>query len=528
MARNVTCGQATMALLEAYGIDTVFGIPGVHTLEFYRGLSLTRLRHIQPRHEQGAGFMADGYARVSGRPAVCLLITGPGLTNAATAIGQAFSDSQPMIVVTAVRATRDLGAGRNTLHEITDQSAAIAPLVAFSTTALTADHVPEAVGRAYTRFATTRPRPVHIEVPLDVLDAPATFAADPRTVGRPPAPAADEVERAARLLAKAKRPVMILGGGAADCGPAARALAERVGAAVIPTIAGKGAVSDEHPLNLGAVLPAKVAQEFLRQADVVLAVGTELAETDHWSGRLRFGGKLIRIDIDADTLVRDYPPEVAILADAGQALAAIAEALGPARKDARGFLNGQGLAATREAILAGPNPVVSPKAGRKHIALLGALREAVPEDGVVFSDTTQIAYTGNTYYPCWRPRTWFHPVGYCTLGFAMPAALGGKLAAPDRPMVALTGDGGFMFTMAELATAVQNKLAVPIVVWNNDGYGEIRDDARNPDFVAMAKSFGARAARPTSLEGFKAALRKAFKADGPTLIEVREDAAYLP
>ncbi|MGH6719302.1 MAG: 5-guanidino-2-oxopentanoate decarboxylase [Alphaproteobacteria bacterium] len=540
-SRNLTCGQATMALLEAYGADTVFGIPGVDTRELYRGLAATGLRHVQPRHEQGAGFMADGYARVSGRPAVCLLITGPGLTNAATAIGQAYSDSVPMIVVTTVQATADLGAGRNKLHEITRQSDAIAPLTAFSTTALAPGHVAEAIARAYTRFATTRPRPVHLELPLDVLVAPATFAAEPRTIARPPAPDAAEVDRAARLLAKAKRPVMIMGGGAADCGPTARALAERVGAAIIPTIAGKGAVREDHPLCLGAVLPVRPAREFLRQADVVVAVGTEMSETDHWTDRLQLDGKLIRIDLDADSLVRDYPPDVAILADAGAALGAIVKALGPSKAgESRGYANRHGLTAARKSIAAGPNVVMTSNAGRKHIALLKALREAVPEDGIVFSDATQIAYTGNTYYPCWRPRTWFHPVGYCTLGFAMPAALGGKLAAPDRPVVALSGDGGFLFTVAELGTAVEQRLPVPIVLWNNDGYGEIRDNMigqgipaigvspRNPDYVALAKAFGARAVRPTSMTGFQAALRKAFKADGPTLIEVHQDSAFLP
>lgn len=190
--------------------------------------------------------------------------------------------------------------------------------------------------------------------------------------------------------------------------------------------------------------------------------------------------------------------------------------------------------------MAAPNVVMMSKAGAKQKAVLRALREAMPADGVVFSDATQIAYTGNTWYPCYKPRTWFHPVGYCTLGFAMPAAFGGKLAAPDRPVVALSGDGGFMFTVAELATAVEYKIPVPIVLWNNDGYGEIRDNMdakgiprigvspRNPDYVALAKAMGARAVRPTSLEGFKGALKKAFRADGPTLIEVRQDAAYLP
>jgi thiamine pyrophosphate-dependent acetolactate synthase large subunit-like protein len=538
MARNVSCGQATMALLEAYGADTVFGIPGVHTLEMYRGLSATNLRHVLPRHEQGAGFMADGYARVSGRPAVCLLITGPGLTNAATAVGQAFSDSVPMIVVTTVNAIADIGAGRNRLHEITRQSDTIAPLTAFSATAWAPEQVPEIVARAYTRFATTRPRPVHLEMPLDVVTKPATFRSEARHLGTPPAPDAAAIAQAVRLLAKAKRPVIIMGGGACDHGPSAQALAERIGAAIIPTIAGKGAVREDHPLCLGAVLPVKATQEFVRAADVVLAVGTELSETDIWIDRLDIGGKLIRIDIDPDTLVRDYPPDVAILADAGASLRALVAELGPVKEPAGYRANG-GLAGVRKAILDGSKAVATPKVGGRQIKALQAMREVIPDDGIVFSDATQIAYTGNTWYPCYKPRTWFHPVGYCTLGFAMPAAIGGKLAAPDRPVVALSGDGGFMFTVAELGTAVELGQPLPIVLWNNDGLAQIRDGMiergipeigvtpRNPDYLALAKAMGARAVRPTSLSGFQAALKKAFKADGPTLIEVRQDAPYL-
>ncbi|MSP83575.1 MAG: 5-guanidino-2-oxopentanoate decarboxylase [Alphaproteobacteria bacterium] len=533
MARNVTCGQATMTLLEAYGIDTVFGIPGVHTLELYRGLGLTGMRHIQPRHEQGAGFMADGYARVSGKPALCLLITGPGLMNAATPIGQAFSDSMPMLVLSSVNETENLGAGRGRLHEITRQSDAIAPLVAFSTTAMRADQVPEAVGRAFAHFASARPRPVHIEVPLDVLHQPATFKNDPRRPAGRPSPDAAAVAEATRLLAKAKRPVIICGGGVVDHGAAVAGLAERLGAAILLTTAAKGTVPHDHPLCLGSTLSLQPTHAFLAAADVIVAVGTELSETDFWIDRLPIKGKLIRIDIDAENLVRDYPPDVGILADGGATLRAISAELGPGDSADRGFP-----AAALRTVRAANDATFGPLA-RKHIKLLGALRDALPDDGHVFSDMTQIAYTANVAFPCRRPRTWAHPVGFGTLGYALPAAIGGQLAAPDRACVAVAGDGGFLFTVQDLGTAVEHKLPIAILLWNNDGLGQIRDDMirkgipqigvspTNPDYLALAKAFGAKAVRPTSLKGVKAALKKAFKADGPTLIEVRQDAPFL-
>ncbi len=534
MVRNVTCGQATMTLLESYGIDTVFGIPGVHTLEFYRGLGLTQMRHIQPRHEQGAGFMADGYARVSGKPALCLLITGPGLMNAATPIGQAFSDSVPMLVVTSVNETENLGAGRGRLHEITRQSDAIAPLTAFSTTVLRPDQVPEAVGRAFAHFAAARPRPVHIQVPLDILHQPATFKSEPRVPAGPSAPAPAAVTRAAGLLAKAKRPVIIAGGGVVDHGAALIALAERVGAAILLTTAAKGVVRVDHRLCLGSTLSLRPSHELIRGADVVVAVGTELSETDTWTDRLPIEGKLIRIDIDSDTVARDYPPDVGIVADGGAALRAIAAELGTANGAARGFATGDALAKVRAANAATFGPLA-----RKHIKVLDALRAALPDDGVVFSDMTQIAYTAIPAFESRRPRTWNHPSGFGTLGYALPAAIGGQLAAPDRACVAVAGDGGFLFTVQDLGTAVEHKLPIAILLWNNDGFGQIRDDMiqkgipqigvspTNPDYIALARAFGAKAVRPTSLDGVKAALKKAFKADGPTLIEVRQDAPFL-
>ncbi len=529
----MSCGQAAIAWLEAYGVDTVFGIPGVHTLEFYRGLAGSRIRHIGVRHEQGAGFMADGYARATGRPGVCVLITGPGVTNAATPMGQAFSDSVPMLVLSSVNATRDLGRGRGRLHEITSQQAVIAPLTAFSRTVLEPNDLGAAMADAFAVFEAARPRPVHIEIPLDVLTMPAVGAAPQRRpVARRPQPDARQVAEAARLLAAADRPLVIAGGGALEAGAALTAIIERLGAVFIPTTAAKGLVSDDHPRSLGSSLSLDATQALVAKADVILAAGTELAETDSWIDRLPLNGALIRVDIDADALARDYPAKVALHADARASLEAIVAALGPG--GAQGW-DARAIAAdAREANGRSMAPLQ-----RRHAKLLDAIRQVLPDDGIVSSDMTQIAYTGCYHYRCRRPRTWFHPLGFGTLGYGLPAAIGAKLGAPDRAVMAVAGDAGFLFTVQELGTAVECGLPLPILLWNNDALGQIADDMvrrhipeigvkpRNPDYLALARSFGCLAVAPSSLAAFKSALSSALGADRPTLIEVRQDAPYL-
>ena len=531
MTANQTCGQAAIALLEAHGVDTVFGIPGVHTLEFYRGLAGTRLRHVAVRHEQGAGFMADGYARASGRPAVCLLITGPGLTNAATAIGQAFSDSVPMLVLSSVNARDDLGKGRGRLHEITSQQAAMAPLTAFSRTIGNPAALAPAMADAFDAFAAARPRPVHLEVPLDVMletAAPAAAAAKRRG---PPPPDPAGIAAAARLIAQATRPLVIAGGGTVDCAASVQALVEKIGAPVVTTVAGQGVVPADQPLSVGATLAFRATQEAVAAADLAIVIGSELAETDYWTDRLTFGGRLLRIDIDAPTLTRDYPPTLGIQGDSGAVLAALLPRLA-ARPD-------QGTAQATAARLRAQYAASLGPLSRRHAKVLDALRRALPADGIVATDMTQIAYTANHYFPCSRPRCWFHPNGYGTLGYALPAAIGAKLAAPDRAVVALAGDAGLLFTIQELGTAVELGLPMAVLLWNNDALGQIAGDMvargippigvrqRNPDFLALARAFGCRAERPDSLAALERALTAAFAADGPTLIEVRQDSAFL-
>lgn len=531
MSANLTCGQAAIALLEAYGVDTVFGIPGVHTLDFYRGLAGSRIRHVAVRHEQGAGFMADGYARASGRPGVCLVITGPGVTNVATAVGQAYSDSVPMLVLSSVNAMDDLGKGRGRLHEITSQQAVMAPLTAFSRTIREAAELPQAMAQAFAVFDSARPRPVHIEIPLDLLGGPAAPAPNGRSRTAPPQPASEMIAAAAAEIAGARSPLIIAGGGTVARGEAVQALAERIGAPVVLTTAAKGVLPDTHPLCLGATLSLTPTQALIEAADLVIAAGTELAETDSWVDRLPIRRKLVRIDIDPGNLTRDYAPTVAIHGDAGSTLAALLAALEAGRPAGDPRATVARLRAEHRASL-GPLQ-------RKHAAVLDALRRALPEDGVVASDMTQIAYTGCYYFPCTRPRCWFHPLGFGTLGFALPAAIGAKLATPERAVVALAGDAGFLFTVQELATAAELELPIAILLWNNDALGQIAWDMvergipeigvkpRNPDYLMLARSFGCHALRPAGLAELEAALRNAFAADRPTLIEVREDAAFL-
>lgn len=534
MSEVMSCGSKLMHLLRAYDIDTLFGMPGVHTLEAYRGMNAAGIRHIGVRHEQGAGFMADGYARVSGKPGVCLVISGPGVTNAATPLGQAYSDSVPVLMLTSVGATSDHGMGRGRLHEVTDQSRITEPLTAFSVIANDPLQVREYVARAFALFESERPRPVHISIPLDVFKLSDDQPVQRQRIRQRLAADLGAVAEATALLKAGKRPLIIAGGGSAGAAAALLALVELTGAVVVPTIAGKGVLADNHPRALEATLDREATQALIASADVVLCVGTELAEPDIWlQGNLPMGGPMIRIDIDAATLVRDYDTAVALQADASLALQAIVEQL---RAD--GF-SGTGISTAEVASVRAAERAALRPIEQQHIKVLEALRAAMPADGIVFADMTQLAYTGYAFYPCEQPRQWFFPAGYGTLGYALPAAIGGKLAAPERAVMVIVGDGGFQFTLQELGTAVEQRLPMAIILWNNDSLAQIRDgmlsrdiptigvNQHNPDFLKLAEAYGCLTARPDSLAALQQAVRDAHEAQLPTVIEVRESAAFL-
>lgn len=527
-----TCGEVLPKLLEAYGIDTVFGIPGVHTVELYRGLPATGLRHITPRHEQGAGFMADGYARTAGKPAACFIISGPGMTNIATAMGQAYADSIPMLVISSVNNSHELGLGEGRLHELPDQRALVRGVSVFSHSVLRPAELPAVLARAFAVFDSARPGPVHIELPLDVITASgdALSCVAHKTRSRP-GPDPDAIAAAAELLKTAKSPFVVLGGGTQDAAPIARELVDHLGAMTAVTINAKGVLSPNHPLSVGCTLPERPVLDALQAADVVLAIGTELSETDTllFTSQLKLTGKVIRIDIEAEQLTRNALPDVGICSDAGLAMRALIDALDAPVTDQTEVRNR--IAAMRVE-LAG---LLLP-AYRIHHRFLDAVADALP-GVIVVGDSTQPVYGGNLSYEPAGPRSYFNSsTGYGTLGYGLPAALGAKLACPDRPVIALIGDGGIQFTIGELATAVELALPVPIVIWNNQGYGEIKHymttrgipeigvDIYTPDFLTIGRGFGCEAVRVSGYEHLRNALRKADSADGPTILEI-DDAA---
>jgi 5-guanidino-2-oxopentanoate decarboxylase len=523
MPRSI--GRYVVELLTANGIDTVFGIPGVHNLELYRGLAASDICHVLVRHEQGAGFAADGYARITGRAAAAFTISGPGLTNILTAAAQAYSDSIPMLVVATTPVRASLGHQWGVLHELRSQEALAGWVFGVARSAATAEDVRDHLRVCFRSLRSGRPRPVYLEIPLDVLsettDLYAERFADPLPLPTPQGVLA----RAADWLAEAERPVIVAGGGAREAGAELRAVVERLGCPLITTAAGKGLLPHEHPFNLGTSLHHAGVQELVCDADVVLAVGTELGETDLFTAlKLELRGRLIRIDIDPQ-LCDHYTVDLPIYADAKASLGSLLEALPTSARPTSAVA---GRVARLRAQIDG---ALDAKA-RGWQRALEAIRVALPGDAAVFTDMTQIAYFGNYAFPVDAPRRWFHPSGYGALGYALPAAIGAKIGSPGRAIAALAGDFGLQFTLGELMTAVEAELSLPVIVWNNSALGQIRDDmvaagipptdvvARNPDFVALARACGAGAVRARDASHLTEAVRVALGAPGPTLIEV--------
>ena len=532
-----TCGEVLVKLLEGYGVEQVFGIPGVHTVELYRGLASSSIEHITPRHEQGAGFMADGYARTSGKPGVCFIITGPGMTNITTAMGQAYADSIPMLVISSVQSRSQLGGGRGKLHELPNQGTLVAGVAAFSHTLMSAAELPAVLARAFALFQAGRPRPVHIEIPLDVLveNADALLDSQPVQISRAgAAPAA--VAQMAELLANARRPLILAGGGAIDAAAALTRLAERLEAPVALTINAKGMLPSRHPLLIGSTQSMVATRALVAEADVVLAIGTELAETDYditFAGGFEIPGTLLRVDIDPDQTVRNYPPKVALVSDSRTAAEALLAAV-----EGRTLAQRQGdWGPQRAAALRAELDALWDTPTRAQTQFLTTVLEVLPE-AVLVGDSTQPVYTGNLTLNPEHPRRWFNSsTGYGTLGYALPAAIGAWLGgASERsqrvPVVCLIGDGGLQFTLAELASAVEAQTPIIVLLWNNQGYEEIKKymvnraitpvgvDIHTPDFIGVARALGCVAEAVADVETLRGALAAAAERQGPTLIEV--------
>jgi 5-guanidino-2-oxopentanoate decarboxylase len=529
-----TCGEAVMKLLSAYGVDTVFGMAGTMTVELYRGMPGAGIRHVQCRNEQGASLMADGYARATGKPGVCTIIAGPGVTNAATGIAQAYCDSQPMLVLSGACATLTHGKGWGAIHELHDQAAVTAGFTALSAMIRHPEELPELIARAYAVFRGSRPRPVHLSLPRDVLPVPAESDWKPRRAPSRPMPDPEAIEEAAGLLAQAKRPFILVGGGAVGTREALTDIAERLNAPVLSTNAGKGILPYSHALSLGCSIVQEASQQALADADVVLLVGSQVSSGDHFLPKLEIPGDIIRIDIDPTELTATYSAAVPIQADARAAMTALSAALSRQQPAAQ---RSQGQSRVREVLAR--NAAKLTDVERQHVRVWQILRSVLPPDAMVMGDASQIVYTGCFAMPMEMERCWYYSGTYCSLGVALPMAIGAKIGAPRRPVIAVAGDGGIMFTVSELATAVEERLALPVIVWNNDALKEIVDqmdrrqiprigvEPKSPDFIGLAQSLGCHAVLAGSADHLAQSARNALVADRPTLIEIRQDSPWL-
>ncbi len=525
---RLTGGEAVVRSLEAHGVDTVFGIPGTHNLGIYDALrEMGGIRHILARHEQGAAFMADGYARASGEVGVCLSTTGPAALNTLASLGTAYSDSSPVLCIASQIPAEGIGLGKGYLHECEDQLGSFAPVTKWRAGANTVESIPGVMQEAFARMQNGRPRPTAVEIPCDTLDESddVTIPA-PAAVNRL-APDPEQVERAAGLLRAARRPVIWAGGGVIGSGAGVelRQLAERLQAPVFTTVLGKGAIADDHPLVAGATILHPAARAFLAESDLMLAVGTRFTEeeTDRWG--LRMPDTLIHIDIDPEEIDRNYEATVGVVGDARAALQLINTELQDVREQGNG--SAAGIAHLRQEVWR-----YCQDRAPEGVELVQTLRKALPRETIIVSDLTVAAYWCRRLLDVYEPRTNIYPWGFCTLGFGLPAAIGAKAARPDRPVVALCGDGGFLFNCQELAAAVQLDTPIVTIVFNDSAYGVLRPqqearyghahavDLVNPDFVALAGAFGVDSCRVESIEQLGPAVTKAIEADKSALIEL--------
>ncbi len=531
MAR-MTGGQALAKSLYLEGVRVIFGLPGVQLYHALDGLQgEPGIRFITTRHEQATTYMADGYSRAGGGIGTAMMVPGPGLQNASAGIGTAFAASSPILVVSG-QIERDLiGADRGILHEVNDQLDTIRPVTKWARRILDPAEIPDAVHEAFYQLKTGRPRPVEIEIPPETLAETADVELrEPEEYPRPVADGA-AVQTGARILAEAANPLIWAGGGVISSGAqeALRRVAEYLQAPVITTPEGKGAISERHPLALGAhrLRNDPVARE-APHFDVILAVGTRMANPA-WLG----GQRVVQVDVDPEELGRNYENTFGIAGDAHQTLESL-------------YDNLAGLTAGR------PNREAEVEALRKRRAetalrvepqesLTATLRNVLPEDGILISGMTQIGYYCRAFYPVYQPRTFLTSSYSGNLGYAFPVALGAKVAQPDKAVVAVSGDGGFLFNSQELATAVQHEINLVVVVFNDNAYGNVlrdqvnRFDGRiygaalhNPDFVKLAEAYGARGVRAEGADQLDSALREALAIDAPTLIEVPVPAMPTP
>lgn len=516
-------GEAIVNGLVAHGVDTVFGLPGAQVYGLFDAFHQAQLKVIGARHEQACGYMAFGYARSSGRPGVFSVVPGPGVLNAGAAMLTAYGCNEPVLCLTGQVPTAYLGRGRGHLHEMPDQLATLRSFVKWADRIEYPDAAPALVSRAFQEMLSGRRGPVALEMPWDVFTQRADVGPS-KPFERLPAPQPDSarIEAAAALISASRTPMIFVGSGAIDACDEILELAELIDAPVVAFRSGRGIVSNAHELGLTMAS----AYRLWPRTDLMIGIGTrmELPTTFRWPFRPD-GLKSVRIDIDPSE-VRRLTVDVSVVADAQ---AGTSDLLAAVRK--RGYSKTSGRrAAIREASAATLEEIQSVQ---PQMAYLNILREVLPSNAIVTDELSQVGFASWYGFPVYQPRTFITSGYQGTLGSGFPTALGAKVANPDRPVVAITGDGGFMFGVQELATAVQFGIGVVTLVFNNNAYGNVRRDQRqhfdgrvvaadlvNPDFVRLAESFGVKAARVTSPDHFRPALEKALADGGPYLIDI--------
>lgn len=514
-ARRMTTGEGLVEALLAEGVDTVFGIPGAHMYDFNDALARAgdKIRFITARHEQGAAWMAYGYAQATGRPGVFTVVPGPGVLNAGAALCTAYGANAPVMCITGNIMSHLIGQGRGQLHELPDQLSTLKGIVKHADRIDHPTEVSGAMEAAFAAMKSGRPGPSAIEAPWDVFGMSGMVGPSRAATREVPTVDPVAIEKAAEMIAAAKRPMIMVGGGAMDAGPEALALSRRIGAPIACHRAGKGVVPADDPHALDMV----AAYDWWRECDLLIGIGSRLElQYMRWSWRPE-GLKTIRIDTDPTEFVR-LKPDLGVLADAAEGARALTAAC--AERPSEDFAPFK----TRARAAA---DAIQPQAGH-----LASIRAALPRDGILVEEICQTGFTARFAFPSYAPRTYISSAYQETLGFGYGTALGAKVACPDKAVVSICGDGGFMFAVQELATAAQFGIGVVAVIFNNGAYGNVRRDQEmryegrflgselsNPDFCALARSFGVDAVRVTD-DGLEAAVRDAIAAGRPALIEV--------
>ncbi len=535
--RKVRGGAALVKALEANGIRTVFGIPGVHTLDAYDALiDSDYVDTVLPRHEQGAGFMADGYYRASGRPGVALIVTGPGVTNVATAVGEAFADSSKVLVIATNLEREYLDKLEGNLHEITDQMGIMKPITKWSRRVMSAQEIPGAIAEALEQLDIGRPRPVYLEIPLDVLAEECEIDDLPTATHQVKLPTPESITAAGDAIRSGGKLLLFAGGGCVseEASAALTELAELSGAAVFTSLMGKGSIAEDHPRALGAfgyrwsddspIVP------FMTGSDTCLAIGTGLGLRTTANGSMPLPTRLVHVDLDPNEFNKRYQADVAIEADATEFLRALVNDI---------KLNGGPGAQWSDAEIAeGRQKNFAPADERaaRYTPYLQALRAAIPRDGIVINDMTMMSYEAARYFPVYGPRTYTFPRGFGTLGSSLPTAIGAKVARPDKAVVSINGDGGVQFTLTELGAAVHHKIPVPFVIFNDSTHTAVKAaqqrtypgrfidvDLVNPDYVKIAEAYGIPGFRAESPEELERLLKESLRSSTPVIIDVPID-----